>query len=572
VLLKKITIENFRGFQNVTVEFDRNTVLVGENNSGKTSLLEAVRLCLSRAVSRRVNVFEDHDYHLPSNAARPGDAGDLRITLDFFEDSPDDWSDGVVRALGDMAVFQTTPQGEDIRHVTLRVQSRFDKSAADFVTDWDFLDSGGNPMPKAKRPQNLNTLQQLKPVFYLGALRDAATQFQSKSTFWAPFLRNPTMPIDAQKEIEAELTKLNQKVLGAESKLQQVKDNLARAQDIVSLSKSDTVTIDALPTRVWDMLSRAQVNVAGASGASLPLSRHGAGTQSLSVLFLFQAYLEADLGRLDKMSDPLLGLEEPEAHLHPAAIRALWSTLESLNGQKIVATHSGDLISKVPLASIRRFHRVDGKTQVRQLQPNTLSKDEIRTVNFHVRRTRGELIFARCWLLGEGETEYWVFSEAAQILALDLEKAGIRLVDSFAQSGLTPFPKLADDLGIPWHCVVDGDKQGASYQASLQGLLKTRPEPDHISVLPFENMELFLCESGYGTPYERHISPQKSKQLMTAKPGDPQYWEQVVACQPNGRKGARALEAMAEMTKKGKKGVPKFLTSVLEKCCTLASK
>ena len=70
MLLKYLRIENFRGFERVELELDSITVLIGENNCGKTSLLEAIRLCLSRSFNRKAIPFEDHDYHLP-NAAFP---------------------------------------------------------------------------------------------------------------------------------------------------------------------------------------------------------------------------------------------------------------------------------------------------------------------------------------------------------------------------------------------------------------------------------------------------------------------------------------------------------------------
>jgi putative ATP-dependent endonuclease of the OLD family len=570
MLLRSVTVQNFRGLEDVTVELGESTVLIGENNSGKTSVLDAVRLCLSRSLSRRTGLFEDHDYYLRSNTSRPGDAGTLRITLDFAEERPDEWDAELQRSLGDMIAIHAESQG-DIRHVTLQVESHFEKTEGDFVVEWNFLDAAGNVNRKAARPINLSTLQQLKPVFYLAALRDAATQFQPRSAFWAPFLRNPSIPAEDQAELEAELRKLNDKILSSEARLRHVKDNLAKAQHIVALGQKDTVSIEALPTRVWEMLSRAHVNVAGASGASIPLARHGSGTQSLSVIFLFQAFLESGLGQLDKLATPILALEEPEAHLHPAAIRALWSTVESLKGQKIIATHSGDLLSQVPLASIRRFHRVGGKVVVRRLRANTLTDEELRKVNFHVRRTRGELLFARCWLLGEGETEYWVLSEAASILGIDLERAGVRIVDSYSQSGVIPFAKLADDLGIEWLAICDGDAAGQGHEQNLKGILGKRREADHIAALPQDNMELFLCSSGYGKVYTDHISPQK-KQNLTAKPGDKDYWRQVLKCQERVAKSVRALEVMDEIRKSGKKAMPRFLVEALKKSCELASK
>ncbi len=72
MFLIKVAIENFRGLKSLTLFLDKTTVLIGENNCGKTSILEAIRLCLSRAV--RGSPFEDQDHHLGSSGAAPGDA------------------------------------------------------------------------------------------------------------------------------------------------------------------------------------------------------------------------------------------------------------------------------------------------------------------------------------------------------------------------------------------------------------------------------------------------------------------------------------------------------------------
>ena len=299
--LAKIDSRTSAEFNVCSSIFGPTTVLIGENNTGKSSVLEALRCCLSRPLSRRGNPFEDHDYFLPSEKSRPGDAGKLVITIDFCATTKGEWVPDIVQALPDVAVLHGS-----LYHVTFRLTSEYDKSVSDFITDWEILGRpAGKPIPKGKRAQVLVTLQQLNPVHYLSALRDAAREFQSRSTFWAPFLRSPSMTPADQASLEKELATLNAKILKAEPRLKDVVDTLSKAQKLVSLGAKDTVSIEALPTRVWEMLSRAQVNIAGSTGANLPLSRHGAGTQSLSVIFLFQAFLESGLGAVDPSSVPI---------------------------------------------------------------------------------------------------------------------------------------------------------------------------------------------------------------------------------------------------------------------------
>ena len=85
--------------------------------------------------------------------------------------------------------------------------------------------------------------------------------------------------------------------------------------------------------------------------------------------------------------------------------------------------------------------------------------DDLRRIAYHVRINRAAALFARCWILVEGETEAWVLPELAQICGYDLAAEGIRCVE-FAQCGIDPLVRLATDLGIEWHLLADGDLAG----------------------------------------------------------------------------------------------------------------
>jgi putative ATP-dependent endonuclease of the OLD family len=123
MLLKYIKVENFRGFEKLELELDETTVLIGENNCGKTSLLEAVRLCLSRSVGRKVAPFEDHDYHLPTVSSRPGDAGALKIALRFAETSNGDWPPELIQTLADAIALDA--QGQVSNHAASHQRLRY---------------------------------------------------------------------------------------------------------------------------------------------------------------------------------------------------------------------------------------------------------------------------------------------------------------------------------------------------------------------------------------------------------------------------------------------------------------
>ena len=129
------------------------------------------------------------------------------------------------------------------------------------------------------------------------------------------------------------------------------------------------------------MLAKAQVQLGTTTGAKIPLGRHGEGTQSLAVLMLFSAFLEA---RQDGAA--VLALEEPEAHLHPSAIRALWTLVRDFTGQKLISTHSGELLADTDICDVRRLARTGDGIKAFRVQAGLLTPEETRKFNYHVQQ------------------------------------------------------------------------------------------------------------------------------------------------------------------------------------------
>ena len=560
--LTTVQVRNFRCIRELSVDLDETTVLIGENNSGKTAFLEAIRACLERLRGRNRGPFSEYDYHLPDNTLAPADAAPIEITLSFVETDAEPWSAEVIQVLKN--VFQR--DAEDRGRVTLRVTSSFDRASAEFVTDWDFLDADGNSLPAGKAVGQLGTFQRLSPSFYLSALRDASKHFAAKGRFWNTFLAESGIPEGDRKDLAKALAELNQRLIGAHEPLREVRTRLEDTGRVIEFGVNEAVSIDALPTQLFSLLSRAQVNLASRSGARIPVELQGEGTQSLAVLLLFGAFLQSKLSDLDPDALPITALEEPEAHLHPSAIRSLMGIVRDLPGQKLVSTHSGDLLASVPSSAIRRFaHSNDGIT-VHRIEPDVLTTQEERKFDSHVRRTRGELLFAKCWLLVEGETETTLLAGAAEALDLDLDRAGVRCVE-FSQTDVGMLAKVANNLGIVWYCVLDDDHGRGKYEQRVREQLDAAGHEERLTI-PYGNVERMLCENGFGELYESRMSPQK--QQPTSSRGTPDYWDEVLNALPNRfSKPEVAAEAAARMMA-GQTLVPEALSSILNKARELA--
>ena len=563
--LTQLDIRNFRGIEELSLPLDDLCVLIGENNAGKSTILDAIRICLTRSLARRGTVFDEYDYHLPSATAEPSGAPPIKITLRFAEKQENEWADEITQLLD--AAEQVDNNG--LRSVTLQVTSAFDTAIGDYATEYDFLDLSGSPLIRAKSPRYLINLQQLVPAFYLASLRDATQEFRARSPFWGPFVRSLDIDEGTRKELEAALSELNRKVLENHAAFNTVKERLRRTADLLPLGKTDPVSIEAVPSKVFDILSRTQVNLASKTGAQIPIVRHGSGTQSLAVICLFDAFLQSQVAEgYGEHAEPLLALEEPEAHLHPSAAKAVGQMLESLSGQKLISTHSGDLIAGVPLDKIRRLRRTDGKITVHRVGDGALTQDEANKLDYQIRTTRGSLLFSRCWLLVEGETEAPLVAECARAMGYDLYADGVSCIE-FAQVGVEKFIILADQLGIEWFVLADNDDAGETYQKSARVQLNGRAENDHIRLLDHGTMEVFLCMEGYGEIYEASISDQK-RASIAADQGTVDYWKQVVGAQKKNSKPRNALAVAERMTETGRDAVPRLLQEVIEQTRNLA--
>ena len=544
--LREIVVKNFRCLVDVTIPIVDTTVLVGENNSGKTALLEALNLALPRSAAGRRDPFDEYDYYMVKATDSPQSSEGIVIELWFREDTSDEWPDSLVQALTD--IIQTDPI-KDLDSIGLRLSSKYDALAKEMVTKWEFLALDGQPLGgKGTDPRNLTRFLQYIRCFYLSSLRDSAHEFSPRSQFWGRILRDLKISDEQRKTFGEALAELNQDLLKADPRLEQVRDTLDKGQEIMELGAGQKTSIQALPLKPWDLMSKAEVVIKTRGGEiDFPLARHGQGVQSLAVLFLFQAYIDVLLKpTFQPETEAILALEEPEAHLHPQATRTLATNLSEIKSQKIISSHSPYFIQEIPLTQIRMFRRDGLSSKILYVKrsftvqaPNTpgllefcanndkfdyhegtltltvkgkveqkeyrdlldlyseqrdvhaelkrwysesqlyLSNSDLADLETYVKRIRGEVLFARAWLLCEGQSEYLLFRYFAELLGTPLDQAGVAVIDFQNNGSPGAFVGLARVFEIPWIMVCDNDDAGKDFikQVKKRGLTDEVIEP-----------------------------------------------------------------------------------------------
>jgi len=72
--LRRLEVENFRGITNLNLSLGNTTVLIGENNTGKTAVLDALRFALRVIKTRQGCSFDAYDFRLSTANSEPSDA------------------------------------------------------------------------------------------------------------------------------------------------------------------------------------------------------------------------------------------------------------------------------------------------------------------------------------------------------------------------------------------------------------------------------------------------------------------------------------------------------------------
>ncbi len=565
VKLRRVSIRNFRLLEQLEVDLSPTTVIIGENNAGKSAFLDAIRLVLNRASARRGCVATEYDFNLLKDKTEPHTAQPIEISLLFREDAPKEWPVEVTQELNE--IVQLDPHS-GLNQIYVKYTASYSPASKAFEQDVSFLNIEGQPLKTRTGSYAVfGDFLTYVPVFYLSALRDVGEQFSPRSPFWGRLLRSVDIPEAKRDEITKKLESLNAELLAVDPKLQKVTDNLSQISKVVAQYTKQEVELRALPLRPWDLMSRSEVVLQShSSSTKFPLSKHGQGVQSLAVLFLFQAFIAEMLTTLyAEHASPILALEEPEAHLHPQAARALWRQVDDVPGQKLVTTHSPYFVQNVPFHDLRILRREGGATRVfslpefytanvlvndelRQFVKNnsakfslhaselrvtgTITEDESRSLlkcflrpeekqwhavirdfaersnafishddvlklETYVRRMRGEVLFARCWLLCEGQTEYVLLHHFSMMLKLPLDAHGVGVIDYQNNGSPGAFAALARVLGFRWIIFSDGDAAAKGFIKELKGLHFSDKEiAAAVQKFPETDIELFAAKSG----------------------------------------------------------------------------
>lgn len=460
MFITKLSIQNYRNFGEpaFVLPLKRFTLILGENNVGKTNLLNALCLLfggdLSVAQSRMLEL-DDFNYEsvtrLRKQVADPTVQPD---SITFPEIVIDAWLTGMNEdqeaVVGDWFTDSTF---SDAR-ITYRYALRSSFNPVDWITSQRALlglNSADSPQPEDANPDQDDPPQELwrrvefpiaeyryslygggRPanecdahilrmlkVELLDALRDARRELiasgetrllfrilrQNHDSKYADLkagllaLEECVKQNAALKSVRTEVGKLLEKVSLATSVGDNSIDFVFSSPDAVELIKKIGMVYGANPVNV---------------------ERNGLGRNNLLYISLVLSQLAKPSDAAAMSSDVtaffrVVGIEEPEAHLHPHLQDHLSRNIEAIRDdhedgmQLLLTSHSTHIAAKLNLAnSVILFNDSTGTLRSHYILEGldeTKERDSIRFLSLYLDATKSRMFFARRLLLVEGIAE-----------------------------------------------------------------------------------------------------------------------------------------------------------------------
>lgn len=495
ILLKHLRVHGFRGLDNLEIDFEPTSVLVGTNNAGKTTLLKSLQLALSNSFQ-----ITDDDFFFSDAVNRDKIIIDiLFISIDEngnqISEFEDKWAIVITEnritfdsAGNQILAFRTIIEENLIRKTFTKKQ---------FVIDeWsDFKNDENVFWYQQNYTTPLSFYFDEIPLFYLDANRDILEDLKSKTSFLGKILSSINYE-DGDKELIEDLVKqLNKETIDRSEVLTNLHTILAEL-DTAMDNPNNTVDITPFTKKLRDLNKGVKINY-----SQFSMEYHGMGTRSWSSLLILKAFIlqNMNLANASQVAYyPIIAIEEPESHLHPNAQKKLYSQIKNIVGQKIIATHSSYIAGSAKLKEIRSICKTTANTSIGKFDETGLISEDIRKIYRQVINTRGELFFSKLVILFEGETE-------EQALPITIERyfqkkpieLGVDFIGVGGSGNYLPFIRFFEAFNIPYLILSDNETDAHTKVVKQIEKSKLKDLSKVVFLNDQNDFEKELCNNGY---------------------------------------------------------------------------
>jgi len=465
--ISHVLIENFRNFKFLDVTLGQNIILVGENKSGKSNFIDALRLVLDPSLSDSERYLSDQDFW-DGEGLTPFNGRQIKITIqfsDFAEDAspeylPLSWLSDCLISIAPTRIAQITYLYYEDRKPPDSPEDILPISTQD---DYNFKIYGGNDLDK---PFNIKGMRKDIPLHAIEALRDIAND----NRVWH---RSPLNRLIKLSDISPELLKtysdaireVSEKVIREVGPLKTLEAEIqGRLKQMTGPFYFIDPQLGINATTPEALLEALRLFAEGLQRR--PLERISLGLQNALYLSLLSLLLKKQQIKRNNKKEPfipIVSLDEPEAHLHPHLQRLVFQDFlgeaEERKQPVIISTHSPQLATAAALKDLVLL-KTHGKHGCKATSAyeflKTLDTRSQKDLERFLDITKSEMLFSKGVLFVEGDVEMMLVSEFANIIGKPLDDYGIS-VCNVNGAHFNHVVTLAYNFHIPWVVITDGD-------------------------------------------------------------------------------------------------------------------
>ncbi|MFD3431236.1 ATP-dependent nuclease [Nocardia fluminea] len=437
-MLEKVTIHNFKIFREFSLEFNPGTnILVGDNEAGKSTILEAISIALSGRIQGRqlhseltphiFNQATAAEYIAKVNSGAAADLPEIIIEL-FLRSSPEtaklrgtnnrDKEDAAgirVRIAYDpdyAAEYQEFIQDNNISSIPVEF----------FIVQW--LDFGGHPMTQRSVPVAASMINADRIRLHSGA------------DYYLSQIINSSLD-DKQRVALTRAYRDLQGMFSSNESISAINETLNTTRGELS-DKTLSLAVDFSQRAGWESGLVPHLD-------SLPFAHVGAGEQNiLKILLAISRKLE---------DSHIVLIEEPENHLSFSTLNKLIKKIEDKCGERqlFITTHSSFVLNKLGLANLILL-RNQKVAKLKDLSPET--QDYFMKLSGY---DTLRVVLAKRMIMVEGDSDELVVQRAYRDIhdCLPIQDG----VDIMDVGGLTAlrYIEIAVLLDTDIHIVTDND-------------------------------------------------------------------------------------------------------------------
>jgi len=416
--LTRIKVENHRRLQDLELEVRQHMVLIGPNDVGKSSLLRCLDLLLGASTGQLYNQITPEDLR---ESGRP-----FVVEADLCEFS------NTEQALFPDEIT-VDPNGEKEQTLTIRLEASFDDNETLSITRTA-------PNKNTGRQISRNQLQAIGWTL-LNANDRARNMNDDRHSLFDDVLAGVELG-DEQADFDGLIDAIRGQ-LQSSNVLTKLRERMSEQLSTALPERVAQNDLTFVPGAAADnkVLDGVRLHVNDKS-----ISEQSDGKRAIYAIALYD---------LISNGANVVAIDEPEIHLHPSSQRSLARLLKNGKNQKIIATHSPDIVSAFDPECI-----VSVKAHGKVVQPaqGLLNNDQRLILTWWV-KDKLEPLTARHIIFVEGISDRIVLERVAELTGRELDRLGVTIMEVGGCKNMKHVWSLfgADGFDIPTSILIDED-------------------------------------------------------------------------------------------------------------------